>query len=110
MHQAHRHADDVAAILHRPFHAFGQLHRAACSVGIHALDAHDLRIGSHTGLRACRSVASHGTSTVCAVSHVVHRVIIVVAHIVAVMRKRLAAVPKVIGQVQMVVVDACIND
>ena len=41
---------------------------------------------------------------------VIHRVVIVVPHIIAVMRKLRTAIPEVVSHVKVVVVDACVDD
>ena len=46
----------------------------------------------------------------CSVSHVIHRVVVVVVNIIAMMRKLVATVPKMVGQVDMLVIDTRVDD
>ena len=107
---AQRHADEVAAVLHAPFHAACDVGGTAKAFGINAFDAHQGGVGRHARQRACRAVAKHRTSAVRAVALVVHRVIVAIYDVVAVVRKFLASIPKVVGQIKMVIIDTRIDD
>ena len=97
-------------MLHGPLDAFADALCATIASSIQAFDAHQRGIGSHTRLSACRSVTQHGSRTVRTVTVVVHWVVVVVLHIVAMVRKLGTAVPKMVGHIHVVVVDTRIDD
>ena len=80
-------------MLDGPFHAARDVHCAAEAIPSDALDAHQSGIGSNTRQCACCAVATDRSGAMRSMAFVVHRVVVIVHNIIAVVRKRFTTVP-----------------
>ena len=97
-------------MLHRPLNAFGDALGTTVAATIQTFDTHQRGIGSHTRLGSARAITANCTRAMRAMTHIIYGVVVVVIHIVAVIRKVRATIPKVVGQVDVMVVDARVDD
>ena len=105
-----RHAEHVATMLNSPLDTIGDVFGATVTTGVQAFDTHQRGIRRHARLRGTMAVATHRARAVRAVAVVVHRVVVVVINIETMMRKLRSTIPKVLGKVDMVVVDTRVDD
>ena len=73
------------------------------------LDGHDFGTWGDTCLSACRALPRQDACGMGAVTIVVHRVVVLIIDVIAVVRELAAAVPHAVGNVDMVVVDTCVD-
>ena len=106
---AERQTDDIGTMRKGKLHTFNQLCIRAFAFGTQHLEGHNLSSWSHTGLCARIALTRHNAGGVRAVSVVIHRVVILIIDVVAMMRELAAAIPHAVDDVDMVVVDARVD-
>ena len=97
-------------MLNSPLNASGDTLGTTITITTQTLDTHQRGIRSHTCLRRARAIATHRACAMRAMTLVVHGVVIVVKYIVTMIWEIGSAFPKVVGQVDMVVVDTRVDD
>ena len=97
-------------MLNSPLHGVASDGCRAVAARIQHLHAHQRGIRCHACLLARSAIAAHRSGAVRAVAVVVHGVVVVVAEIETVVGIFHAAVPKVVGKVQVIVVHARVDD
>ena len=107
---AKRATQDVGAVLQGKLDTTDKLGVATLSLGTHHLDGHDFGTRGDTRLGASRALTCHDASAVASMAVVVHGVVVVVDDIVAVVRIFIATIPHAVGNVDVVVVHACVED
>ena len=99
-------AEDVRAMRQGELHGFKELFVRAVAFVVHHLDCHELGVRGDTRHRTSDALSRDDTRTVRAMAVVIHRVVVVVDCVIAVMGTLRTAVPHAGGDVEVVVVDA----
>ena len=73
------------------------------------LDGHDFGSRGDARLGTCHALSCQDASGVCAVTIVVHRIVVLIENVIAVVRELAAAVPHAVGNIDMVVVDTRVD-
>ena len=93
-----------------PFHTIVDVGSSAHAFIADAFDTHQSCIRSHACFGSGGAVAAYSSCTVCSVTELIHRVVVVFVCVITVMWELCAAVPEVVGEVNVVVVDARVDD
>ena len=102
---AQRHADEVATMFNTPLHSPCDVDGSTKAFCVDALDTHQGGLRSHASQGTCRAIAQHSAGTMSAMTFIVHRVVIAIDNIVAMMRKGFTTIPKMIRHIKVTVVD-----
>lgn len=107
---AERDAEEVGTVFQSKLNALDEVGGFAFSIFAQNLDGHDFGSRGDTRLGASRALTRQNASGVCAVTLVVHGVKVLIENIIAVVGELAAAVPHAVGNVDVVVVDARVDE
>ena len=105
-----RETKNVGTMFQGKFNTLDKMCRFAITLCTQNLDSHDFGTWSDTCLRASIALTRDDSGGMRAMTLVVHGVVVLVENVIAVVRELAASVPHAVGDVDMVVVDASVDE
>ena len=97
-------------MFHGPLHGVANCGNRPIATAVKDFHAHQFGIRGYSGLCARRAVAAYYACTMRSVTSVIHRVVVVIDKVITVVGVFTATIPKMVGKVDVVVVDTRVED
>ena len=97
-------------MINRPLYAFHHIGSVAIAVGVRTFHTHQPGLRRHTGLKTRCAITTHDARAMRAMAVLIHGIVVMVEHIVAMIGEFFATIPKMVGHIIMTVVDTRIDE